>query len=80
MTNAIKLRADLILVHQQNLIEQAEKNIDNCIGCVFYTTQSPDNRSNLCKRVNSDTIRCKDDLIWVIDEGQWNSFKFKEEK
>lgn len=74
----MKLRADLKLVKQLDYIPRHYIDLDGnkCLGCVFASTQYLDN--SLCDRVNAKALTCGADMIYVIDEGQWNNFKFKE--
>ena len=76
----MKLRADLKLVKQLDYMPRHYVDLDGnkCLGCVFATTRDVDN--SLCERVNSEKHTCGADMIWIIDEEQWNSFKVKEKK
>ena len=73
----MKIRANLKLVKQSDYIsaEFLDFSGDKCMGCVFATTRDVDN--SLCERVNSLQHTCGADMIWVIDEEQWNSYKEK---
>ena len=69
----MKLRADLKLVKQRDIVGQEEESISNCVGCVFYATR--ENVNSLCNRINRDKLSCGANRIWVFDEEQWNSYK-----
>lgn len=73
----MKIRADLKLVKQSDYISEEfiDFSGDKCMGCVFATTRDVDN--SMCERVNSEKHTCEADMIWVIDEEQWNNFKEK---
>ena len=68
----MKVRANLKLVKQLDYIS-AEFSGDKCVGCVFATTRDVDN--SMCERVNYEKHTCGADMIYVIDEEQWNNFK-----
>ena len=74
----MKVRADLKLVKQSDYISEEfiDFSGDKCMGCVFATTRDVDN--SLCERINSLQHTCGADMIWVIDEEQWNSFRRKQ--
>lgn len=76
----MKTRLNLKLVNQLDYISEEfiDFSGDKCLGCVFATTRDVDN--SLCERVNSEKHTCGADMIWIIDEEQWNSFKVKEKK
>lgn len=71
----MKVRADVKLVKQSDYISEEfiDFSGDKCMGCVFATTRDVDN--SMCERVNSEKHTCGANMIWVIDEEQWNSFK-----
>lgn len=71
----MKIRTDLKLVKQSDYISEEfiDFSGDKCMGCVFATTRDVDN--SLCERVNSLQHTCGADMIWVIDEERWNSYK-----
>lgn len=77
MNNIMKLRTDLKLVKQLDYIDEkfVDFSGDKCVGCVFATTRDVDN--SMCERVNSEKHTCGADMIYVIDEEQWNNFKEK---
>lgn len=73
----MKVRANLKLVSQLDYIPKHYSDIDGnkCLGCVFQATMQFDN--SMCDRVNSNKLTCGADMIWIIDEEQWNNFKEK---
>lgn len=73
----MKIRADLKLVKQLDYIDEqfVDFSGDKCAGCVFATTRDADN--SMCERINALRHTCGADMIYVIDEEQWNSFKEK---
>lgn len=71
----MKIRANLKLVKQLDYVSELERDECYCIGCVFHATS--DEKGSICERVNRFSLTCGSDMIWVIDEEQWNSFKFK---
>ena len=73
----MKLRADLKLVKQLDYVTEKERDFSYCSGCVFYTSSRTLIDGNLCERVNQHNITCGADMIWVIDEEQWNSYRRK---
>lgn len=74
----MKTRLNLKLVKQLDYISEdfVDFSGDKCMGCVFATTRDVDN--SMCERVNEEKHTCGADMIWVIDEEQWNNFKEKE--
>ena len=74
----MKLRADVKLVRQSEYISEEfiDFSGDKCMSCVFAITRDAD--GSMCERVNAEKHTCGADMIYVIDEGQWNNFKFKE--
>ncbi len=71
----MKTRLNLKLVNQLDYISEEfiDFSGDKCMGCVFATTRDVDN--SLCERVNSKKHTCGADMIYVIDEEQWNFYK-----
>ena len=76
----MKTRLNLKLVNQLDYISEefVDFSGDKCMGCVLATTRDVDN--SMCERINALQHTCGADMIYVIDEEQWNSFKFKEKK
>lgn len=74
-TTNMKIRVDLQLVKQLDYIsdEFVDFSGDKCMGCVFATTRDVDN--SMWERVNSEKHTCGADMIYVIDEEMWNSYK-----
>ena len=74
----MKIRANLKLVKQRDYISEEfiDFSGDKCMGCVFYATR--DVEESMCNRVNRVKLTCGADMIYVIDEEQWNSYKEKE--
>ncbi len=71
----MKVRANLKLVNQLDYVSELERDECYCIGCVFYATRMEE--GSMCERVNSLQHTCGADMIYVIDEEQWNNFKEK---
>lgn len=69
----MKLRADLKLVKQLDYVPTEERDMSYCTGCVFYATRME--KDSMCERVNALQHTCRSDMIYVIDEEQWNSYK-----
>ena len=76
----MKTRLNLKLVKQLDYISEefVDFSGDKCMGCVFATTRDAD--GSMCERINALHHSCGADMIYVIDEEQWNNFKFKENK
>ena len=68
----MKLRADLKLVKQSHYIPKTTIDItgDKCLGCVFAATRMFDN--SLCERINSNSLTCGADTIWVFEDDKSN--------
>lgn len=71
----MKTRLNLKLVNQLDYISEEfiDFSGDKCMGCVFATTRDVDN--SMCERVNFEKHTCGADMIWIIDEEQWNFYK-----
>ena len=74
----MKVRANLKLVKQLDYVSEefVDFSGDKCMGCVFATTRDVD--GSMCERINAEKHTCGADMIYVIDEEQWNNFKEKE--
>lgn len=70
----MKIRADLKLVKQRDIVGQEEEAVSNCVGCVFYATRESEN--SLCNRINRDKLSCGADMIWVFEDDKTN-FRIK---
>ena len=73
----MKTRLNLKLVKQLDYISEdfVDFSGDKCMGCIFATTRDVDN--SMCERINSLQHTCGADMIYIIDEEQWNNFKEK---
>ena len=71
----MKVRANLKLVKQLDYVSELERDECYCIGCVFYATRME--KGSMCERVNALQHTCGADMIYIIDEEQWNNFKEK---
>ena len=67
----MKLKADLLLVKQEDYVAEYILDHSECAGCVFYAS-SVKFTNSLCDRINVNKLTCENGMIYILDDSNSN--------
>lgn len=67
----MKLKADVLLVKQEDYVPEYLLGYSGCIGCIFHATSTRGDNT-LCDRINLHRVTCIDGMIYILDDSNSN--------